>query len=132
MSISRWDILNHVRQIPGFLSLSMSEPLKSQNFVRYAWVSFENEEYCRRAKEIMDQISLKNYNLNPVKSVSQRKGVKVTPPLSEGAEERDLKLTENLIRNVLDPEKGIDPAITNQLFAYNFGTEAGRIKQLDL
>jgi hypothetical protein len=51
VNISRWDLLEIVRQSPGFVSLSMSEPLKSHNFVRYAWVSYDSNENCRKSKE---------------------------------------------------------------------------------
>lgn len=29
VNISRWELLNHVRNTPGFVSFSMSEPLKT-------------------------------------------------------------------------------------------------------
>lgn len=52
--ISRWELLDKVRQTKGFVSFSMSEPLKTQDFERYAWVSYDSEENCRRAKDQLD------------------------------------------------------------------------------
>jgi hypothetical protein len=54
--ISRWDILNFVRDTPGFVALSMSEPLRLQNFIRYAWVSYDSEENCSKGKEMLDKV----------------------------------------------------------------------------
>lgn len=51
INISRWELLDKVKNINGFVSFSMSEPLKTYNFVRYAWVSFDSEENCKKAKE---------------------------------------------------------------------------------
>ncbi|MFS8160590.1 MAG: RNA recognition motif domain-containing protein [Candidatus Roizmanbacteria bacterium] len=70
VSISRWDLLNTVRNTPGFVSFSMSEPLKTQNFVRYAWVSFESEEACRKAKDLLEHVAIQDFILNPVKSMT--------------------------------------------------------------
>jgi len=36
-NISRWDIQDAIKNLPGYLSLSLSEPLRSQNFVRCAF-----------------------------------------------------------------------------------------------
>lgn len=68
--MSRWDILNVVRSTPGFVSFSMSEPLKTYNFVRYGWVSYDSEENCRAAKSILEKTNLpdSDFNLSPIKS----------------------------------------------------------------
>ena len=82
--ISRWDLLDAVKPTPGFLGLSMSEPLKTQDFVRYAWVTYDTDENCQRSKTILEKVSLKDFDLNPVISVSTtRKKVKVTPLLNQ-------------------------------------------------
>jgi hypothetical protein len=46
--ISRWELLDVVYPTPGFLGLSMSEPLKTQDFVRYAWVTYDSQENCKQ------------------------------------------------------------------------------------
>ena len=33
--ISRWDIKDNLTKVPGFCSLSLSEPLKTHDFLRY-------------------------------------------------------------------------------------------------
>ena len=86
----------------------MSEPLKTQNFVRYAWVAYDSEESCRKAKDALDSITIQDFNLNPVKSMTQRKPIRVTPPLADDCVERDLELCKRLISEVFDPEKKID------------------------
>ncbi len=39
----------------------MSEPLKTQNFERYAWISFDSDENCRRAKESLEKVTVETY-----------------------------------------------------------------------
>mmetsp|Transcript_32260 Transcript_32260/g.23812 ORF Transcript_32260/g.23812 Transcript_32260/m.23812 type:complete len:117 (+) Transcript_32260:452-802(+) len=51
VNISRSELLEVIKQNKGFTSLSLSEPLKSQNFSRYAWVSFDSEPNCLSALE---------------------------------------------------------------------------------
>ena len=96
----------------------MSEPLKTQNFVRYAWVSYDSEENCRKAKEILEQTTINDFHLNPVKSMTLRKPIRITPPLAEDRIEKDLELCKRLISEVSDPEKKIDfafPKIAEKL-----------------
>lgn len=58
VNISRWALLDEVKNTPGFVSLSMSEPLKSYDFERYAWVTYDSEENCRQAKNILEDIRI--------------------------------------------------------------------------
>lgn len=55
VNVSRWELLEIVRETNGFVSLSMSEPLKQQDFERYAWISYDSDENCHKAKERLDQ-----------------------------------------------------------------------------
>lgn len=86
----------------------MSEPLKTQNFVRYGWVTFDSEEHCKNAKEELEKTKFEGYNLQPVKSQTQRKPIRITPPLPDDITDRDLELCRKLVHEVLDPEKKID------------------------
>jgi len=58
VNISRWELLDAVRETKGFISLSMSEPLKAQEFERYAWISYDSDENCNKAKEILDTVKI--------------------------------------------------------------------------
>lgn len=107
MRISRQDLLKVVNTTPGFVSFSMSEPLKTYEFERYAWVSYSSEEACREAKSILESTTIKNFRLNPIRSQTQRKPIRITPPLSSDCIERDLDLCKRLILEVFDPEKQI-------------------------
>ena len=68
MSVSRWALLDEIKNTPGFVSFSMSEPLKSYEFERYAWVTYNSEEECRSAKGILEDARIGDFKLNPVKS----------------------------------------------------------------
>lgn len=63
VSISRWEILEIVKNTPGFVAFSMSEPLRTQGFVRYAWVSYDNEENCHKSKILLEGMSIKDFKL---------------------------------------------------------------------
>ena len=39
--------------------------------------------------------------------MTQRKPIRITPPLPEDCVERDLELCQQLVQSVVDPEKGV-------------------------
>lgn len=114
--ISRSELLKVVQKTPGFIGLSLSEPLKSQKFIRYGWISYDSDENCNRSKEILEGISLGDFKFNPIKSYSSKKPIKViyfqyfsykiTPALPENCEKLDLDFSKKLIL-LLDEERGI-------------------------
>lgn len=53
-NVSRWELLDLLKDSRGFISLSLSDPLRTQDFERYAWVSYDSEENCRHAKEFLE------------------------------------------------------------------------------
>lgn len=126
VTISRWDVLNEVKHTPGFVSLSLSEPLKTQDFVRYAWVSYDSEENCSKSRLLLENTAIGNFKLAPIKSQSARKPAKITPPLSAGREKIDLEQSRKLIE-LLDEERQIKE---NELLATS--TKRDTIQQLDL
>ncbi len=77
VNVSRWELLTEIKTTPGFVSLSLSEPLKNQNFVRYGWITYDSQENCNASKQILDSISIHDFYLSPVKSQSQRKPIRV-------------------------------------------------------
>ena len=79
VNISRWDILNVVKTTPGFVSLSMSEPLRSQGFCRFAWVLYDSEEKCN---ESLSLLTNKPVNLE----------FKLTPVLSQSSSKKEVRL----------------------------------------
>jgi len=69
VNISRWDILNLVKTSPGFVSLSMSEPLKSQGFSRFSWVLYDTEQHCNDSLELLTgRVVTPDFKLYPIKS----------------------------------------------------------------
>ena len=84
-NVSRWEILDILKNCPGFLSLSMSEPLKSQNFARFAWVLFDSEPHCIEGLQILNgkQVT-SDFKISPILSkTSSSKNIKVHPPACE-------------------------------------------------
>jgi SERRATE/Ars2, N-terminal domain/Arsenite-resistance protein 2/Domain of unknown function (DUF4187) len=107
-NVSRWEILSVLKNCSGFLSLSMSEPLKSQNFARFAWVLFDSEAHCLEGLQMLNgkQVT-SDFRLSPIVSkTSSSKNVKVQPPACSENIESDWRLSSQLI-TCLDREKGI-------------------------
>lgn len=107
-NVSRWEILDVLKNCPGFLSLSLSEPLKSQNFARFAWVLFDSEEHCTEGLQVLSgkQVTAE-FRLSPILSkTSSSKNVKVQPPCCIEQIDNDWTLASQLITS-LDREKGI-------------------------
>ena len=108
VNISRWDLLAVIKTSPGFVSLSMSEPLKSQGFSRFAWVLYDTEEHCNESLQMLTSKQVTHdFRLNPVRSQSSsRKDPKLQPPQSMESLPVDWKQTSRLI-TIIDREKGI-------------------------
>ncbi len=90
----------------------MSEPLKTQNFERYDWISFDSDENCRRAKESLEKLTIQVssrevFRLTPVINSGHRKNIMITPELPDDSIERDLDLCKRLVSEVFDHEKEI-------------------------
>ena len=107
--ISRCEILNVIKKLQGFISMSMSEPIKNQDFVRYCWVTFDSEENTETAYDSLNNLVIdKDYKVNPIKSKSTTiKKIRVTPPLFDERISEDLDLSRNII-SILDKEKGLE------------------------
>ena len=108
VSISRWDLLNVIKASAGFVSLSMSEPLKCQGYSRFAWVLYDSEEHCNESLDwLMNKQVTSEFRLSPVRSQSScRKDPKLMPPQSLESLIIDWKQTSRLI-TVIDREKDI-------------------------
>lgn len=107
-NVSRWEILDVLKNCNGFLSLSMSEPLKSQNFARFAWVLFDSEEHCGEGLQVLNgkQVT-QDFRLSPILSkTSSSKSIKIQTSSNIENIENDWKLSAQLI-TALDREKGI-------------------------
>jgi len=103
--------------LPGFVHLSMSEPMRNHNFQRLAWASFNNEHDFEQALEKASSITIDDFTLSATKSFPQKKKapVRITPPLPDNNIGCDYLLAKELVTNVLDPEKGIESFIVAKL-----------------
>lgn len=113
-NISRWQILDVVKKLNGYFALSVSEPIKSQSYYRFCWLSFESEEKCNLAYELLKDYKVnEDYEMHPIKSKSMTiKKIRLTPPLFDERTDEDLNHTKRLIE-VYDKDKQID---NNPLF----------------
>lgn len=108
-NVSRLQILEIVKKLPGFLYMSLSEPIKNQNYFRYCWVTFDSEENTELAYETLNDYRItQDYKLQPIKSKSTTvKRVRVTPSYSEERAQEDLELSKNFIQ-ILDKDRNIE------------------------
>jgi hypothetical protein len=106
--VSRWDLITAVKSSPGFVSLSMSEPLKSQDFCRFAWVLYDSEDHCNESLALLTgKVVTSDFRLIPVRSQSAtKKEPRTQLPHSAENIALDWRQSARLIR-VLDLEKGI-------------------------
>jgi len=112
--ISRWDLTEAFEKLTGFVSLSLSEPFKSQEFIRYGWILFDTEANCNKAFEYLKTLNIKGYAFNVVKSRSQTKSVKICENVDKERILVDLDLSKQLVE-ALDEEKDIrgNPILKN-------------------
>jgi hypothetical protein len=105
-AISRWDIEESVSKIPGYVSLSLSEPLKNNDFGRLGWILFDSEEKCSKAQDLLQNLTIKEKVLYIHRSKGPRKELKVLINVTKEKIEEDCKLSLQLME-CLDKEKSI-------------------------
>ncbi len=118
-NVSRFQILDILKKLPGFISMSLSEPIKNQNYYRYCWVTFDSEANCDTAYETLNEYRISNdYKIIPIKSKSSTvKRIRLTPPLFIERMEEDLEYSKMLIE-FFDKEKNIE--VIKHINYFNF------------
>jgi hypothetical protein len=113
-NVSRMQILDVLKKFTGFISMSLSEPIKNNSYFRYCWVSFDSFENCESAYESLNDYKISSdYRISPIKSKSSiLKKIRMTPPWFDERIEDDLEISKNLI-HILDKEKNI--SLTNNM-----------------
>lgn len=109
LNISRLQILEVIKKTPGFVSMSITEPLRNQNYSRYCWFTFDTEENCDMAYESLKDFKITpEFRINPIRSKSSTiKKVRVTPPYYDDRIQEDLDYSRTLI-TIYDKERGIE------------------------
>lgn len=124
--ISSKQIFSVVSEMTGFLSMYLSEPVRSQNNIRYCWINFENNsnvisaiEKLSKEKIAIDSAhitSSKHYrmeyfSLHPVLSepLKTRK-INITPPIDANRLSEDIIITKKLIEKY-DQARGITVSV---------------------
>ena len=104
--VSRFHLKEAVMSVcDGLEQVIFSEPLKSKDFERFAWLEFESEAACDAAipdlETLMirapEQYNTEDFKLCPVKNNQTLKAPKVTPDLPVGHVESDYALCKKLI-----------------------------------
>lgn len=93
-------------EMEGYICLSLSEPLRTQEFVRFGWVIFDSNENCAKAVNLMSSEEIKRFDLSIVKNKQQRRFIRILQNFTKKRLEQHNSLSAELIKN-LDSEKGI-------------------------
>lgn len=95
------------KDMPGFTCVSMSDPLRTQDFLRFGWIIFKKEAQTSAALDSMSTEITQKYSLNIVKSKSQRRFLKIVPNLTLKRLKEHIDLSAKLI-SALDLASGIE------------------------
>jgi len=106
--VSRWDILEHFKDIPGFKELFLSDPDPNSNLSRMAWVLFESEESCDNANREFQESTLVLKDLDGFSTLplkAERDTIKMLPIAPDSASKgdrisRDIQQTADLIKHL--------------------------------
>ncbi|KAL4460616.1 hypothetical protein ABPG72_002903 [Tetrahymena utriculariae] len=125
--LGRQDIYEIIQKIPGFQSLSLSEPVPNQQFQRYGWITFETEEQCNYAAERFksDCLVINKYEFNIVKN-NQKRMIKVAQKVDLKKSQTDFEQIIKLIAK-FDQSKNITGNPLVELSPENFS-----FKNLDI
>lgn len=105
-TISRWDLLKFLTLVKGFLSLSLSDALKTKDYMRYGWILFDSEENRSNAENELKGMVIGKERFEIVKSKMQVKKIKYVTKMDKFDLEKHLAASKELIR-ALDSDKGI-------------------------
>lgn len=108
-NVSRWSVLELLKKQDGFITMSLSEPIKNQNYVRFVWVTFDKKDNCEKAYESLSEEKLSgDYKVNPILSKTNHiKKIKVCFPMFDDRIIEDLDFSKQIIK-ILDKEKQIE------------------------
>lgn len=105
-NISREGLLRIFSKLEGFASLSLSDPLRSHDFVRYGWAAFINESLCAQGFLLAQPVLQSDLDLSLMRSKTAKRFFRVMPEFSIVHLVENLILSAELIR-VLDFTHGI-------------------------
>jgi hypothetical protein len=122
-------IVEVVKKISGFVSLSLSEPIRNRDYIRDCWVTFDTEENCGNAFKFLNEYKITDdYKVMPLKSKSSNvKRVRITPAYFDERIIEDLELSQSLIV-LLDKEKNIEVYLNIILGEFSYRSQG--IKKL--
>ena len=134
ISVWRKEVYSAVHAAPGFVSLSLSEPISSQGFCRFAWARFDTQSHCEESCRLLTNVQVtSDFAMSATPSQKAvRKALKTQPPQTLPSLMADWKATVSLITH-LDKQYEITE---NQLLItesrFTDLEDRGKEEQLDL
>ena len=105
-NVSRKSLLKIFEKLPGFASLSLSDPLRSHDFVRYGWAAFRNESLCAEGFLMAQPALQSELDLSLMRSKTAKRFFKVVPVFDLVHLKENLIFSAELIR-LLDTLNGL-------------------------
>ena len=106
--------MNLYKKQPGFISISLSEPDRKNDYKRNFWIMFDSEEHCEKALDNLNDHKSEEFIKSEIIMNPNYNRVKVTPPLFDERLNEDLIGSFKII-NILDTYRQIlnNPIVTD-------------------
>jgi hypothetical protein len=98
--------LNSFKKLPGFISLSITEPDRKNDYKRNLWLLFDSEKNCAEALDNLNDYKSEEYIKSQTIMNPSYNKVKVTPPLFDERLNEDLIGSYKIV-NILDEYRQI-------------------------
>ena len=111
-------IINLLKKYPGFVSLSLTEPERINEYKRNFWVTYDNKNNYQNVLNSLKEYEKGDFTIKLIKSETTQnihyKKIKITPPLFEDRLNEDI-IGSNKIITILDNYREIlnNPLIEN-------------------
>jgi len=134
ISVWRKEVLNAVHAAPGFVALSLSEPIASQGFCRFAWARFDTQSHCDESCRLLTNVQVTSqYAISATPSQkATRRVLKTQPPQTLPSLVADWKNTVALITHLDKQYEVTENQVLMSEDRFASLEEAGKEEQLDL
>jgi len=132
--IGRDDLLSVFEPLEGFIRLTISEPLRQKNFLRYAWATFASKEQASKALGELSGKKIHDFELQmSINKPSASQRIHVAPPIAseDSRISKDLKSAAELCRQ-LDKEKQLEGFSLLKAIGEDGSIEDGKMSRVDI
>ena len=96
-SISRYDLVTFLEKLPGYRSITMSDPVKKMNLTRFCWIEFDSKENSEQAELMMSGLMIKECALQVTKAVNRHRRFRIFKDYPVDRFEKDLNTIKRVV-----------------------------------